>query len=64
MIEIVSYPTRPPAAKVEAFLARRGGVPPEVEQTAGEILAAVRARGDEAHAEAVRLRLADERSRS
>ena len=64
MIEIVSCPTRPPAAKVEAILARRSGVSPEVEQTAREILAAVRTRGDEAHAEAVRIRLADERSGS
>ncbi len=48
MIDIVSYPSSPPAAKLEAILDRHGGVPVEVEETVARILGAVRQQGDAA----------------
>ena len=46
MIEIVSYPSKPPAAKLAAIFARRAGVEPEVEKAVRDILRQVREGGD------------------
>lgn len=46
MIEILSYPSEPPAEKLRAILGRRAGVPAEVEQTVRDILRQVRREGD------------------
>ena len=46
MIEIVSYPCKPLAAKLAAIFARRAGVEPEVEKAVRDILRQVREGGD------------------
>ena len=51
MIEVVSYPAEPQAEKIKAILARRSGVPRDVEQSVRDILQAVCERGDQALAE-------------
>ncbi len=51
MLEIVAYPTEPPADKLVAILGRRAGIAEEVDEAAREILRQVKARGDEAVAE-------------
>ena len=48
MIEIVSYPSAPPPGKLAAIFGRQGGVGPEVEQAARDILHKVREGGDQA----------------
>ena len=54
MIEIVSYPSDPPAQKIRAILARRSGVPRDVELAVRDILQSVCERGDAAVAELTR----------
>ena len=51
MLELVSYPTEPLAAKIVSILERRTGVPAEVEEAVRAILHSVRERGDAALAE-------------
>ena len=54
MIEIVSYPSDPQAEKITAILARRSGVPRDVELAVRDILQSVCERGDAAVAELTR----------
>ncbi len=54
MIEIVVYPAEPQAEKIQAILARRSGVPPDVEAAVSTILQSVCERGDAALIELTR----------